>query len=144
MNVLCTFSFINTSKKTKFFTPKQFHFQNGHSTDQAVIQFVNQIFEAFENNLYTLSVFIGLSRAFDTLDHTILFRKLELYGIRGNNHNWIKSLLSNRKQYIETDPITKTSLELVKYGVPQVSILALLLFLLYFNVISFICQVSSI
>ena len=67
------------------------------------------------------------------VDYTILLKKLELYGIRGNNHNWIKSSLSNRKQYIERDPIATTSLELVKCGVPQGSILVHLLLLLYVN-----------
>ena len=74
-----------------------------------------------------------LSKAFDTVDPEILFKKLELYGIRRKNHNWIKLYLSNRKQYIEIDLITKTSLEHVKCGVSQESILAPLSFLLYVN-----------
>ena len=57
--------------------------------------------------MYTVGVFIDISKTFDTKDHRILLKKLELYGIRGNNHNWIKSFLSNRKQYIETDPTAK-------------------------------------
>ena len=62
-----------------------------------------------------------------------MLKKLELYCKRGNNHNWIKRFLSSRKQYIEIDPTIKTSLELVKCGVPQGSILAPMLFLLYVN-----------
>ena len=100
--------------ENKILYPKQFYFQFGHSTDHAIIQFVDQIFEASKNNLYTLGVFIDLSKAFDTVDYTVLLKKFELYDLRGNNHNRIKSFLSNRKQYIETDPTTKTSLELVK------------------------------
>ena len=54
--------------------------------DHSIIQFVDQIFEAFDNNLYTPGAFIDLSKAFDTVDdNTILLKKLELYGIRGNN-----------------------------------------------------------
>ena len=83
---------------------KQFGFQFGHSTDHAIIQSVNQIFEASENNFYTLGVFIDISKASGTVDHRILLKKLELYGIKGNNHKWIKSFLSNREQYFEIDP----------------------------------------
>ena len=62
--------------ENKILYPKQLDFQFGHSTDHVIIQFVDQIFEAFENTLYTLGVFIDLSKAFDTLDHTILLKKL--------------------------------------------------------------------
>ena len=41
-------------------------------------------------------MFIDLSKAFDTADHTVFPKNLELYGVRGNNHNWIKNYLSNR------------------------------------------------
>ena len=57
--------------RNKILYPKEFGFQFGHSNGHAIIQFVGQIFEAFENNLYTLGVFIDLSKVFDTVDHTI-------------------------------------------------------------------------
>ena len=81
---------------------KQFGFQNGHSTDHAVVQLVDQIIESFENNKYTLGVFIDLSKAFDTVDHSILLKKLELYGITDRNHGWLKSYLSNRRQFFQS------------------------------------------
>ena len=80
---------------------KQFGFQNGHSTDHAVVQLVDQIIESFENNQYTLGVFIDLSKAFDTVDHSILLKKLELYGITDRNHGWLKSYLSNRRKFVQ-------------------------------------------
>ena len=98
--------------------PKQFGFQVGYSAGYAIIQLDDQIFEAFENNLYTLGMFTDLPKNPERVDHMILLKKLELYGIRGNKHNWIKSYLSNRKHYIEIDHTTKTSLEQVKRGVP--------------------------
>ena len=91
------------------------------------------MFKASENNLYILDVFIDLSKAFDPVYHTILLKNIELYSTKGSNHNFIKNYLSNRKHYAEIDPTTKTSLELVKCGVPQGSVLAPILFLSYVN-----------
>ena len=112
---------------------KQFGFQNDHSTDHDVVQLVDQITESFENNKYTLGVFIDLSKAFDTVDHSILLKKLELYGITDRNHGWLKSYLSNRRQFVQINEKEKTSLETISCGVPQGSILGPLLFLLYVN-----------
>ena len=84
---------------------------------------------------YTLGVFIDLSKAFDTVDHDILIKKLNLYGVKGVLLKWFKSYLSNRKQYIEVES-QKTDYLTIKCGVPQGSILGPLLFLIYVNDLS--------
>ena len=94
---------------------------------------VDHIYEAFEKNEYTLGVLIDLSKGFDTVDHSIVIRKLELYGITGRNYAWVKSYLSNLLQYIQIDENCKTEYCVVKCGLPQGSILGPLLFLLYVN-----------
>ena len=77
---------------------KQFGFQTDHSTEYAIAQLVDQIYEAFEKNEYTLRVFIDFSKAFDTVNHSILLKKLELHGTTHTNYAWIKSYLSDRLQ----------------------------------------------
>ena len=112
---------------------KQFGFQTGYSTEHATAQLIDQIYEAFEKNEYTLGVCIDLSKAFDTVDHSTLLNKLELYGITDRNYTWNTSYLSNRLQYIQIDENSRTEFCVVKCGVPQGSILGPLLFLLYVN-----------
>ena len=56
-------------------------------------------------------------KAFDTVDHSILLRKLELYGITDRNYAWIKSYLSNRLQYIQINENSRTEFCVVKCGV---------------------------
>ena len=119
--------------ENKILYPKQFGFQTGHSTEHAIVQLVDQILESFEYNKYTLGVFIDLSKAFDTVDHSILLKKLELYGVTNRNHSWFKNYLSNRKQFIQINDEENTELETITCGVPQGSILGPLLFLLYVN-----------
>ena len=79
---------------------KQFGFQTSHSTERAILLLVNQHYQSFDESKFTLGIFIDLSKAFDTVDHKILTKKLELYGIKDCNLRWFESYLSNRKQFI--------------------------------------------
>ena len=89
---------------------KQFAFQKGHSTEHAIAQLVDQIQESFENNSYTLGVFIDFFKAFDATDHAILLKKLENYRIKGTNLAWFRKYLTNRKQYIQITNNRKSNL----------------------------------
>ena len=112
---------------------KQFGFKKSHSTDHAVVQLVGQIIESSENSKYTIGAFIDLWKAFGTVDHSILLKKLKLYGITDRNHGWQKCYLSKRRPFVQINEKEKTSLAKISYGVPQGSILGPLLFLLYVN-----------
>ena len=74
---------------------------------------------------------MDLSKAFDTFSHSILIKKLQMYGIRGINLVSFHSYLANRKQYISLGHDLKTDIQNILYGVPQNSIPGPLLFLLY-------------
>ena len=75
---------------------------------------------------------MDLSKAFDTLDHSILSKKLNYYGVTGSALNWFQDYLSNRSQYVEIAG-SKSDITSIKTGVPQGSILGPLLFLIYMD-----------
>ena len=73
--------------------------RKSHATEHEIVQLVDQIYESFENDNYTVSIFADFSKAFDTVDHTILLKKLDIYGITCANLSWFGSYLTIRKQY---------------------------------------------
>ena len=111
---------------------EQFGFRKGHSTSHALHKSVDSISKCLENGRHVLGIFIDLSKAFDTLDHSILLTKLENYGIRGQAHSLMASYLTERKQFVHFNSTSSDTLG-IRYGVPQGSILGPLLFLLYMN-----------
>ena len=64
---------------------KQSGFQAGHSTEHAILELIDQVINAFDNQNFVLGAFIDLSKAFDTANHNILLEKLSLYGAKGND-----------------------------------------------------------
>ena len=77
----------------------QFGFRKGHSTAHAIHYSADIVKSALENKKHVLGIFIDLSKAFDTIDHKILLRKLENCGIRGIENDLFKSYLSDREQF---------------------------------------------
>jgi len=79
---------------------KQFGFRSNHSTINAVQELIYDTLNSFEKQKFSLSAFLDLSKAFDTIDHSILLNKLNHYGIRGVALEWFRSYLINRRQFL--------------------------------------------
>lgn len=110
----------------------QFGFRQGHSTLHPTMKFMNYVSNAFNKKEHVLTIFCDLRKAFDTVDHEILLKKMASLGIRGVELAWFKNYLTDRKQYVYIKG-KNSSLKDTKIGVPQGSILGPLLFLIYIN-----------
>ena len=87
--------------------------------------------------------FSDFSKAFDSVNHDLLIRKLENYGIRGNILKWIQSYLTRLSVQIKIKKYVSQSFE-IHSGVPQGSHLGPLLFILFINDITEVIKYSEI
>ena len=119
-------------KKNEVLYGKQFGFQVVFFAEHAILELVNSISNSFENGKFTLGIFIDFSKAFDTVNYTILLNKLSQHRIKNNYYDWFKCHLNNRRQFIFYGE-ENTSLENIRCGIPQGSISRPLLFLIFVN-----------
>ena len=114
------------------FYKHQYGFRQNKSTTQAILNLVSDIYSSLDDNDLYFSMFLDLRKAFDSVSHSILLDKLSHYGVRGIPLSWFHSYLSERKQSVIFDNIS-SEVRTVTCGVPQGSVLAGLLFLIFFN-----------
>ena len=118
--------------KLNILCDNQYGFRKNHSTSLALIEFYDKVSSAFNRGEVAVGIFLDLSKAFETVNHDILFDKLRRYGIRGVALDWVKSYFSDRLQYVDFNG-NSSSLQKISCGVPQGSILGPLFFILYIN-----------
>ena len=126
--------------KYKLISDSQYGFRSNRSTSLAILDLIEELTSALDDNKYTIGVFIDLRKAFDTIDHGLLLKKMEHLGIRGVVNNWLSSYLNNRKQYVEINNVS-SDLQNIICGVPQGSVLGPILFIMYINDI---CNASDL
>lgn len=110
----------------------QFGFRKAHSTSHALINLYEATLDGLETKLKTGGIYLDISKAFDTVSHDILLRKLEHYGIRENALLWFQSYLKDRTQYVEVNKC-KSEPYTSNIGVPQGGVLSAILFILFTN-----------
>ena len=130
-----TYNFLCTTNQLY---QSQYGFRKGHSCENDICQLVGIIAKNREEKKHTVGIFIDLSKAFDTLNHSMLIEKLSRYGIRGTSLNWFRSYLHGRSMRAKctsniTGKLEYSTFHPLEYGTPQGSCLGPLLFLIYIN-----------
>ena len=119
--------------KFKPLSPNQFGFQCGVSTSHAISAVYDDLLSNADKKYYCCCLFLDLSKAFNTVDHSILLRKMsQQFGIRGLVNKFFESYLSYRFQYVHINNSRSKKAKII-YGVPQGSNLGPLLLLMYIN-----------
>ena len=129
-------------KKNKFLSQHQYGFRKNRSTEHAIIELTDKISKAIDEGKFTIGIFLDLSKAFDTLNHEILLKQHEHYGIRGNCLKWFENYLYKRTQIVKIGN-HRSNKRTISTGVPQGSILGPLIFLLYINDIENCSEIIS-
>lgn len=115
-----------------FIVPAQYGFKKDSSTTLAILDFISHVRTSFNNKYFTISLFLDLKKAFDTVDIEILLSKLEHYGFRLDVNKFFKHYFLNRKQYVNIGD-HKSDFKNVTIGLTQGGILSPIIFNIFIN-----------
>ena len=118
--------------KNNILTFSQFGFRTNSSTKLAITTLYDKLLNNLNEKRISFLLFLDLKKAFDSVSHSILLRKLYHYGFRGPSFNLLQSYLTNRSICTKMDGKLSKSIS-IQYGIPQGSVLGCLLFLISVN-----------
>ena len=119
-------------EKNNLISPNQHAYRKLHSTVTCLSEVINHVYTLLENKKHTAIASLDLSKAFDSINHKLILKKLRNLGLKPEAVLYIKSYLNNRRQKTKFQNFTSKE-ETVKSGIPQGSILGPLLFLCFTN-----------
>ena len=119
-------------EKSRLICNNQHGFRKGRGTDTAVMDLVRELFDNINNNEVSSTLFLDFSRAFNSVNHQILIRKMKMYGFADNVCAWFKDYFSDRLQYTKVGKVLSSGVA-IEHGVYQGSPLGPLLFIIYIN-----------
>ena len=106
--------------------------RKGYSTNHVLLRLIETWKAALDSNLFRGAVFMNLLKAFDSTPHNLLIAKLQAYGFSFETLTFLNSYLRNHKQYLTINNICSNFLKILS-GVPQGSILGVILFNIFLN-----------
>ena len=118
----------------------QYGFRSKRSCEQAILELTGRILDGKNKKMHSTAMFLDLSKAFDTLDHSILLKKLDLYGLRGVCNDLFRDYLSDRKlvcRLTTNNGVTRSGTFDIAYGTAQGSCLSPLLFILFLMIYNY-------
>jgi len=113
-------------------SPCQSGFRSNHSTNTTLLDVTDYILNNMNDGNVIGAIFLDLKKAFDTVDHDLLLKKMFSYGITGMPLNWFKSYLTGRSQAVKVNSAISDFND-INIGIPQGSILGPLLFIIFVN-----------
>ena len=128
----CTDQLVKYLEIKDLISKSQHAYRKGHSTQTCLVEIINELHENLDRGYFTGLAKLDLSKAYDSISHSLLLHKLAQMGLSENSIEYIKSYLNNRKQKTKFKNCI-SDIELVQSGIPQGSILGPILFVCFTN-----------